>query len=148
MIRVLLGFALPILGLGGAAALLGPSLSGSPAGEPMLVAAAEEASFQPASFEAACAETLLLTEAAPGELAAGLRVVALAFLSGADGVKVRMEDVADGAVVLNETLLLVLDSAGRLVAAGSAASFAREGSIGAVAADCGRGSDASKAGSV
>jgi hypothetical protein len=137
MIRVLLGSALSILGLGLSAAFVAPSLVGAPSGEPMLVAEAGSASFQPASFQAAaCAEAQLLAGRHGSPSEPGLRVVALGFVSGAHGVRVILQDVPDGAIVPDETVLLVLDASGRVLATGSAASLAEGRSIAAVDPDC------------
>ena len=82
MIRLLLGSALPVLGLGAAATLLSPDLLTGPRGEPMMMAApARSPRLQPASFDGdACAPTLLFADPsdprAPSH--SGMRIMAFA----------------------------------------------------------------------
>ena len=148
MIRALLGAALPVLGFGLAAAFVGPSLVGTPGGEPMRVAQPLPASLHEASFgAAACAETLLLAERGADTLH-GARIFALALQAEAGGLRVAAEEVPSGAVVPDETLLLVIDRTGRVLASGSAADLAREGSLEFAWNECGPAPEAAPAGSI
>ncbi len=121
MIRILFGSALSVLGLGAAATVLGPELVTGPRGEPLVVAAPQDAALQQASFDgAACASTLILDEedllhATPAQAATGgVHVVTLAFRSGVDGPSMVMEpgetDTGDGM-----GFVLVFDGAGRIL---------------------------------
>ena len=81
MIRILLGSALPVLGIGAAATLLSPDILTAPRGEPLVMVAPADAALQPASFDGdACASTLLFADPfdprAPTR--SGMRIMAFA----------------------------------------------------------------------
>lgn len=120
MIRVLLGSALPVLGLGLAAAFVAPSLVATSGVEPMIVGGADPAvEFQPASFErSSCASTLLFADAAglPGA-EAGLRVMALAPRTGPSGRGFDVREVPPGASTAGAAILLLVTGDGRILAA-------------------------------
>ena len=111
MIRVVLGSALPILGVVAvAAALVGPSLVAAPRGEPMLVASGEDAArLQPASFQ-------------PAECAS-LRLLALALDTGPEGVHFALRPVSVDAPAPAGALLIVLGPAGEIVGVSPAGAF-------------------------
>jgi hypothetical protein len=119
MIRAFLASALPVLGVGMAVTLVGPDLIVGPSGEPLRVAAPEAAFLQPASFDAAsCASTLLLADrqgaADPADGTPGTRVVAL---SEGAGFIVAIAAAPHDAPT-SETLVMIFDETGRLLAAG------------------------------
>ena len=120
MIRALLGSALPILGLGLAAAFVAPTLKATSSVKPMIVGAADPVpAFQPASFDKpACASTLLFAEAAdlPGATA-GLRVVALAPRSGSGEAGFELRELPPGASTHDAVVLFLIEPDGRIVAA-------------------------------
>ncbi len=123
MIRILLGSALPIFGLGVAAAVLGPDLVTGPRGEPLIMAAPGEARLQAASFDDdACATKVPFADSS-NAAAAGTRIIAFALRSGADDVAVAVEDFPNGAATARETVVLIFDETGRLIAAGNPASL-------------------------
>src|SRR5881392_3847429 len=95
MIRILLGSALPLIGLGLAAATLGPTLSG-PRGAPLIMASTEEIGLQAASFEGeACPSRLLFADGADGnQNLAGTHILAFALRSAEKDVAVEVEDFA------------------------------------------------------
>jgi hypothetical protein len=117
MIRVLLGSALPILGLALAAGFAGPDLVTGLSGAPMVVAGSDRVDFAPARFDGgACASTLLYgeTRGGTGEQS-GLRVIAMAL--GPDGRDIELgvrEIPASG--TKTGTFMLLFDQDGRLVA--------------------------------
>ncbi len=120
MIRVLLGSALPVLGLGVAAAFFGPGLVTGPRGEPMIMAATDDATLQPATFDGeACASKLIFADpASPGGQAPGAHIIAFALRSGANDVAVEVEDYPGGATEAAKTVVLVFDDNGQLISAG------------------------------
>jgi hypothetical protein len=123
MIRIVFGSALTVLGLGAAAALLGPDIVAGPRGEPLVVVAPDGAALQQASFDGtACAFSLILDEedllrSAPAQLAAGgTHVVTLAFRTREDGTSMIL---ARGEAEPGEgpAFILVFDDAGRILSA-------------------------------
>ncbi|MGH6923081.1 MAG: hypothetical protein ACRED5_04860 [Propylenella sp.] len=119
MIRILFGSALPILGLGAAAVLLGPDLVTGPRGEPLVVAAPSAPVLQEASFDgAACSFPLILGEdfelVDRMKAAAGAHVVTLAFRAGADGAPVAVVEM--GVKRSDAAIVLVFNDEGRIVA--------------------------------
>jgi hypothetical protein len=141
MIRVLLGSALPLIGLGVAAAMLGPDLVTGPRGEPMIMAAGDQASLQAATFDGkACPSALLFAD--PSEAGApapgGTRIVAFALRSGTNDVAVAIEDFSGGDRA-KKTVVLVFDAEGNLIAAGDPALLPPPAGE-EVASDCATGS--------
>lgn len=138
MMRILFGSALPILGLGAAAAFIGPDLVSAPRGEPLVVAAPQNLALQRASFDGtACASTLVLGEdrlLQPGATG-GAHVVTLAFRTDASGASVVIErgetDPADAPAVV-----LVFDDAGRILSVTPTQSERERMLADAYAADC------------
>jgi hypothetical protein len=124
MIRVLFG---SVLGLGVAAALFGPDLLAGPRGEPMIVAAPNEATLQAATFDGkACPSTLLFAGSPDGGVEpgfAGTRIVAFALRSGENDVAVAIEDFPGGSVKPSGTIVLVFNDEGHLLAVGDPASL-------------------------
>jgi hypothetical protein len=115
MIRALLVSALAVLGLGTAGAYLGPDLVTGPRGEPLIMAKSPDAMLKPANFAAgACEPTLLYSRVA----ASGGRIVAFSFRPDSENVAVAVEDYVDPAHKPAETVILVFDKDGALVAAG------------------------------
>lgn len=115
MIRSLLGSALPILGLGAAAALLGPDLLAGPRGAPLVVAAPPAATLQKASFDgSACALPLTLEQDLLLGAEAGVHVVTLALRHGPDGASFAVENGVAGGDA-DAALILAFDDAGRIV---------------------------------
>jgi len=121
MIRILVGSAIPVLGLGAATAFLGPDLVTGPRGEPLIVAAPPAAAVQDASFDGTgCAFPLLLQEeeGLPAEAAkqgADTRVVILAFGRGPAGPWIEVErGLTDPDAEI--AAVLVFDGGGRIVA--------------------------------
>jgi hypothetical protein len=127
MIRVLFGSALPVLGLGLAAGFFGPDLLSGPRGEPLIMAAPDQASLQAATFEGkACPSTLLFAGSADAEKAgsfAGTHIVAFALRSSEKDVAVAIQDFPGGDGKASRTIVLVFDDKGQLVAAGDPASL-------------------------
>lgn len=123
MIRVLLGFALPVLGLGVAAAFVAPSALAPLSGEPIMVASASTASaVQPAGFDSpVCASKLLFAETAgPPDAAlarSGLRIMALQPRPGPDGMAFEFREMPAGGTADDAALLLLIDAAGHVIAA-------------------------------
>jgi hypothetical protein len=119
MIRTLLGSALPVLGLGAAAMLLGPDLVTGPRGEPMIVESPAEAAFQPASFDAtACPTPLLLDREAvladEADPTIGVHTLTLAFRYDGGGVQMLFdEDAAE--TDADDALVIVFDAEGRIL---------------------------------
>jgi hypothetical protein len=113
MIRGIVGFAVPVVGVAmAAAALVGPSLVAGPRGEAIVVAASGAvAELQPASFK-------------PADCGA-LRLVALTFESGAEGVSMALQEIAPDESAPRGALLLVLDPAGEVVGVNPADAFGR-----------------------
>lgn len=132
MIRVLLGSALPVLGIGAAAAFLGPDLLTGPRGEPLIVAAPDQAMLQPASLKGdSCAATLHL--AGVPDDSSGTRVVVLTLPSEPDDVAVAVEDFPR-LPAAPKTVMLVFDEAGRLIAVGDPRTLQMQAA--AALADC------------
>lgn len=129
MIRVLLGSALSVLGLGLAAAFVAPTVLATSGVQPMIVGAADPVpEFQPASFdEAACASTLLFAEAADR---AGpdsrLRVLAFARPLGSGKHGFELRELPPGASTQGAVILLLVDAGGRILAALEQESFPGE----------------------
>ena len=97
MIRLLFGTAFPVLGLGFAAAILGPDLLTGPRGEPMIIAGVDEATLQAASFDGtACPSTLLFAGPLGAGDEAGANIVAFALRTGERGIAVEVEDFPGG----------------------------------------------------
>ena len=120
MIRVLLGFALPAVGLGLAAAFVGPTLVATSSVDPIVVAAAEPAAeLQPASFDqSACASTLLFGGWAHQAGAdPALRIVALAPRSGSHDGDLILREIPLGNSTEGAVVLLLVDADGRILAA-------------------------------
>ncbi len=121
MIRILVGSAIPVLGLGAATALLGPDLVTGPRGAPLVVAAPPAAAFQEASFDGTgCALPLVLhgEEEGPAEAVkqgTRTRMVTLAFGRGPGGAWV---EVQRGSTNTDAEIaaVLVFDGEGRIVA--------------------------------
>lgn len=119
MIRILFGSALPVLGLGAAAMLLGPDLVTGPRGEPMIVDAPAEATLQQASFDTtACPTPPMLDDEAlfadQVELGVGMHVVTLAFRHTADGASMLVEQGVTHPYA-DEALIIVFDDQGRIL---------------------------------
>ena len=133
MIRIPLGPALPVLALGLAAVFVSPSLFGGVDGEPIRVAATPHPALQLANFEGeACARAAR----APAADAAGVRVVAVTLDSDGDRTIVDLDEVTAGSVAPDATLVLLLDSEGRLIAAGDAGALSGETARAAFATGC------------
>lgn len=117
MIRGLSVSALSALGLAAAAACLSPDLVAGPRGEPLIVSEFSEASLQPAGLDldgGGCPVALPFAEAE----AAGLHIVAYAFRPDSEDVAVALEDYSDASRKPAETVILVFDKSGRLIATG------------------------------
>ena len=122
MIRVLIGSALPVLGLGVAAAFFGPDLTG-PRGEPLIMATPSEASLQAATFDGkVCPSTLLFADSGKAPGLTGTHIVAFALRSGERNVAVAIEDFP-GEGKVRKTIVLVFNDEGQLIAAGDPASL-------------------------
>ena len=142
MIRVLLGSALPVLGLAAAASFLGPDLLSGPRGEPLVMVTPDQAVLQPASFDgSACNSTLVFADPADGASAAqlGIRIVVFALPTESDDVAIAVEDIPI-APAAPKTVVLVFDEAGRLLSAGDPTSLQVQAA--AALADCIKGSKA------
>ena len=114
MIRILLGSAAPILGLGTAIALLGPDLVTGPRGEPLMVSSPASLALQPAHYDGeACARSLAL-EADILRAQPDVHVVTLALRHGPDGASVAMEYGVAG-VEADAALILIFDEDGRIL---------------------------------
>lgn len=119
MIRILLGSALPVFGLGAAAMLLGPDLVTGPRGEPMIVESPEAATFQPASFDTTVCPTPLLLDneavlADEANPAVGVHTLTLAFRYDSGGVQMLFDEDASGTDA-DDALVIVFDDAGRIL---------------------------------
>ena len=136
MIRVLLGSALSVLGIG-AVASLGPTLLASPQGEPLVMMAPDQPTLQAASYDGdACNSTLIFADPADDANSAvhpGMRIVVFALPTDANDVAVAVEDFPS-APAAPQTVVLVFDAAGRLVSAGDPTSLQIEAA--AALADC------------
>ena len=137
MIRILLGSALPVLGIGAAATLLSPDILTAPRGEPLVMVAPGEAALQPASYNGdACASTLLFADPTADPRApthSGTRIVAFALPSGPSDVAVAVEDFPR-APAQPRTVVLIFDESGRLISAGDANALGVQAAAGL--ADC------------
>jgi len=126
MIRVLFGSALPVLGVGIAAAFFAPDLLTRPGGEPLIMAS-HEASLQAATFDgSACPSTMLFAGSPNGGGESGFvgaRIVAFALGAGDGDVAVTVQEIPGAGGKISKTIVLVFDHAGRLVAAGDSASL-------------------------
>ena len=120
MIRVLLGSALPVLGLGLAAAFVAPSLVATSGVQPMIVGAADPVvEFRPASFDrSGCASKRLLAERADLPAGtAGLRVLALAPSPAAGDEGLVLRELSPDAPIDSAVILFFVRPDGRVVAA-------------------------------
>jgi hypothetical protein len=137
MIRILLGSALPVLGIGAAATFLSPDLLTAPRGEPLVMVMPGDATLHSANYVGdACASTLLFADPSGDPRAptrAGTRIVAFALPTGPDDVAVAVEDFPR-APAEPRTVVLVFDEAGQLVSAGDANSLDVQAAAGL--ADC------------
>lgn len=136
MIRVLLGSALPVLGIGAAATLLSPDILTGPRGEPLVMVAPADAALQPASYNGdACASTLLFADPSDPHAPthSDTRIVAFALPSGPNDVAVAVEDFPR-APAEPRTVVLIFDEAGRLVSVGDANALGIQAAAGL--ADC------------
>jgi hypothetical protein len=136
MIRILLGSALPVLGVGAAATLLSPDILTAPRGEPLVMMAPGEATLQPTNYNGdACASTLLFAD--PSDPRApthsGMRIMAFAVPASPNNVAVAVEDFPR-APAPPRTVVLVFDENGRLVSAHD--SSALDAEVAAGLADC------------
>jgi hypothetical protein len=118
MIRILFKAALPVLGVGLAAAFLAPELVSAPRGEALVVAS--PSNLQQASFQSeGCGPVFRHRNRTPFDFdLSGTRIVALALHEGKDSVIVAIGGVASPADEDVRTLFLVFDEDGRLIAAG------------------------------
>jgi hypothetical protein len=137
MKRVLLGSVLPVLTLGLAAAFVGPSLFEGPRGEPIRMAAAEPLpGIQLTNLEGdACASILALGDGGVST-ASGIRIVALTLGSDGYRLSVDLREVPAGEAAVGATLVLLLDTSGRLLAAADASALAPDAARDALATDC------------
>jgi hypothetical protein len=121
MIRVLLGSALSVAYLAVGVAMIGPGLLTGAAAEGMVVADAQDASLQDASFEGApCASALLLKEReTAGRIPAAGRVVIYALNRSGELNEVAIRDFPGDDGAARDTLFLLFDDAGRLAAVGT-----------------------------
>lgn len=136
MIRILLGSALPVLGIGAAATLLSPDILTGPHGEPLVMVAPGDAAFQPASYNGdACASTPLFADPSDPHAPthSGMRIAAFALPSDPNDVAVAVEDFPR-APAEPRTVVLIFDEAGRLVSAGDANALGIQAAAGL--ADC------------
>ena len=119
MIRVAVGSALPILGLGLGVALIGPDLLAGPRGEPLMIAGAANDMIEPASFDGeACVDALLLAGPLGEDLSERPVGRILAFRLGDAETPLAMQEIPVAADAGGTTIVLVFDDAGRLLAAG------------------------------
>jgi hypothetical protein len=136
MIRILLGSALSVLGVGAAATLLSPDILTAPRGEPLVMVKQGDAALQPASYNGdACGSTLLFADPSDPHAPArsGMRIVAFALPSGPNDVAVAVEDFPR-APAEPRTVVLVFDESGRLISAGDANALGVQAAAGL--ADC------------
>ncbi len=114
MIRLLLGSALPIVGLGLVAAFAGPDLVTGLQGTPMIVAGADQPRLEPARFDGeACAAASLFRGAPAAEHErARMRIVAVALGPDGQDFEVAIENPGNA----SETITLLFDESGRLAA--------------------------------
>ena len=136
MIRILLGSALPVLGIGAAATFLSPDLLTAPRGEPLVMVVPGDATLQPANYAGdACASTLLFADPS-GEthapMPSGARIVVFALRRA----RMMMRAVEDfpRAPAPPRTVVLIFDESGRLVSAGDSTSLDIQSAAGL--ADC------------
>ena len=114
MIRVLLGSAAPLLGLGAAIALLGPDLVTGPRGEPLVVSSPARLALQPVLYEGdSCARSRAL-EADILRAQPAMHVVTLALRYGPDGASIAVESGVAGAEA-DAALVLAFDGDGRIL---------------------------------
>lgn len=132
MIRILLGAALPLAGLGLAASLAGSELLTGPRGEPLRVAAPDSGFVQKAHFDSrGCASHLRydLTPAVTAEQDGAPRLHVFAFdLDAPDDSGNTAHDT--------EKVILIFDQSGQLVAAKRIAEGAETSSAEAVLTHC------------
>ena len=122
MIRLAVGSAFSILGLGLGVALIGPDLLAGPRGEPLMIAGAANDMIRPASFEGeTCADALLLAGPLGDDLSARPVGRILALRLGDAETPVAMQEIPVAADAGGSTIVLVFDDAGRLLAAGEPA---------------------------
>jgi hypothetical protein len=129
MIRTLVASALPVLGVGAAIALVGPDLIAGPTGEPLRVASHEGSMLHPASFDATSCTSALLAGA---DDAAGTRIVAFTEDAGFVVVVETPHQVGSA----NETLVLIFNASGRLIAAGHPNALETDAAGAALIDDC------------
>jgi hypothetical protein len=130
MIRILFKAALPVLGLGLAAAFLAPELVSAPRGEALVVAS--PSNLHQASFQSAgCGSVFQHADRPPFDFdLSETRIVALALHEGKDSVVVAIGGVASQAGEEIRTVFLVFDEMGRLIAAGDPKEIGAEFSAG------------------
>jgi hypothetical protein len=134
VIRVLLGSALPVLGLGLAAAFVGPSLVAPSGGEAILVGNVEPAAeFEPAGFAGeVCSLPLLFAHqnGPSGSAAANSapRIFAVERLPDA-GLALGITEIPPGHSAEHALLLMIVDPSGRVVAAGHPAALKDAGLV-------------------
>jgi hypothetical protein len=120
MARLLLAPALSVSAVGLVAALLvGPSLVGTPAGEPILVEDLDTATLQPASLDGSDCGAVPAASAPDSASVDGEepgRVVTLTLQPGRDGVHAVLRELPVDVPGIEGTLILVLDPAGRTLA--------------------------------
>ena len=122
MIRVAVGSALPILGLGLGVAFIGPDFLAGPRGEPLMIAGAANDMIESASFDGeACANALLLAGPLGEDLSQRPVGRILALRLGDAETPVVMQEIPVAADAAGSTIVLVFDDAGRLLAAGEPA---------------------------
>jgi hypothetical protein len=117
MIRVLLGSALPILGLALAVGYTGSDLVIGERGAPMIVAASDNVDLATARFDGGnvCASTLLYGKAGSSDQPARIRFVAMSLAPDGQDVVLGMREVLAPAGSPSETVLLLFDRSGQLV---------------------------------
>ena len=122
MIRVLLGSALSVLGIG-AVASLGPTLLSGPRGEPLVMTAPDQPTLQAANYDGdACGSTLVFADPADTQHPSGARIVVFSLPANEHEVALAVEDFPH-APAEPRTVVLVFDEAGRLISADESSSL-------------------------